>query len=793
MHRRSAPAPTLRLEGGGKGRGAAKTVAARKKPVVEMSVAAGKRADGDNGGAPPLIDVVRDARISNRFLVGLFDIQPADARTVERHRDTLRAFHDRFTGILRDYFKRFPATRRALHEFRHGGGDVEKLVALHLGYFENLMTPGPRRNPVREAERIGELHFRHRIAPVWMMGAYYLYLDALRSDGAVRRAIPAADRRALLAAVAKFLRRDMSLTLEGYWVAANRSLVSEHDEVRKLQEQISAILANIPQYLWSVDVIGNRLLYVSPAGSKLCSQDRAVPLPCLDATVEAHKDLVRAAWQQALEGRRVEIETQTLLHGELRWVRQVFCPYSDPDGRVVRVDGVVEDTTEKKELVQRLHTLATTDALTGLPNRTLFRDRVAQALALASRDHEKQAAVMMLDLNEFKEINDRYGHDTGDAVLVETARRLRAQVRDADTVARLGGDEFALLLPGVLDARHAAGIVAEKIHGCFTEPFPYRENQFFLGVSIGIALCPEHGTEFDTIMKHADLAMYEAKRTDLKYRIFDAIPTEAAGEDARLAGHLRRAIERNELELHFQPKVDLGQRRVEGLEALVRWRHPELGLLPPGRFLGIAERTGLVRPMTDWVLGAATGCWRDLRREGVALRIAINIPARDFYDPRFVERVRGVMAGSGYPGEYLEMELPENAVTGNPEQVARTLGSLHDLGINITIDNYGTGASSLAHLQRLPVSRLKIGKTLVTGMKNDPGNLNVVSSIIAVAHNLKYRAAAVGVEDAETLELLHGLRCDEIQGFFIARPLAAGDIVSWLRTSCWTAVSPAAR
>ena len=732
----------------------------------------------------------RDARMSDRLLVRLLEIRPSDAGIVRRHRRILQAFHQDFAGILRDYLGRFPATRRVMREFRQGGGDADRLVALHVEHFEHLMNTDGRRKGAREGERIGELHFRRRIAPAWMLGVYFLYLDALRTHIAGTSSLTAVKAKSLFRAATKFVRRDMSLTLEGYWIAANRLLLGEHEEVRKLQAEISAILANIPQFLWSVDVADNKLLYMSPAGGRLCAPSAGTPLPCLDATVEAHKDLVRAAWQQALEGHRVEIETETKLNGdERRWVRQLFCPYTDSGGRVVRVDGVVEDTTEKKELMQRLHTLATTDAMTGLPNRTLFRDRVTQALAMASRDHEKQAAVMMLDLNGFKAINDRYGHDAGDAVLVETARRLRVQVRDADTVARLGGDEFAVLLPGVLDARHAAGLVADKIYRGFAEPFSYRENLLALGVSIGIALCPEHGMDFDTVMKHADLAMYEAKRTDLKYRVFDARTPESAPAEARLAGDLRHAIGNNELELHFQPKVDLGRHRVEGLEALVRWRHPELGLLGPERFLGIAERTGLVRPLTDWVLGTVGNHWSDLRREGVALRIAVNIPARDLYDSRFSDRVRGLIAGSGYPGEYLELELPENAVAGSSEQVVRTLGRLCDLGVNITIDDYGNGGASLAHLQQLPVSRLKIGKSLVTGLGAERGNLDIVRSIIAVAHNLRYRAAAVGVEDAETMQMLDRLQCDEIQGFYIARPLPAGEVLAWLRNSGWAASS----
>lgn len=719
----------------------------------------------------------------NEFL----QISPAEITLLRSYHDALMVGAEEFAQVFYRYLLTYPVTAQVLEDYHARGGTIDDLVRKQTQHLFGFLAGHIGTESVLHMERVGQLHYQHRIEPVWIMGAYLLYQNHLLTVLRTSAHIKDADRTALKTTVLKLLFRDMGLMLEGYWDAARGAVTSQTQKVAELQDQITGLLANIPQVLWSVDVVNNRPLYVSPVAYEICSLDISTPIPCLDWTVPEDKPLVRAAWEQALTGNQVEIETRVQRpNGELRWFRRVFYPYADGSGRVVRIDGLMEDTTNAKTMIQRLHTLATTDALTGLPNRTLLNDRLIQAIAAAQRDGQKQIVLMLMDLNHFKEINDTLGHSAGDEVLTLVAQRLRGTLRDTDTLARLGGDEFALVLPDIAHGRSTAERVARKVLQCFHAPFRVAHNELFLGTSIGIVIYPEHGTDIDTLMSRADVAMYSTKNKDPGFMFYAPVLDPNAQKHLQLSADLRHALARDELMLYYQPKIDLRTGGVVGAEALIRWRHPQLGILLPEMFIPLAERAGLIKPITDWVIHSTIKQCRQWHDAGHRLRVAVNVPGRAFQDPSLVGNVSSALLGLSAAPECLEIEITENVLMSDTGLVAKVLRDLTELGITIAIDDFGTGYSSLAYLKQLPLHTLKIDKSFIIDMHNDENDAVIVRSTIDLAHNLGRQVVAEGVETKEAWDLLWVLGCDGAQGFHISRPLPADEFTHWLKTSPWS-------
>lgn len=422
------------------------------------------------------------------------------------------------------------------------------------------------------------------------------------------------------------------------------------------------------------------------------------------------------------------------------------------------------------------------DALTGLPNRTLLMDRLAQAIRTAQRGRHS-LALMLADLDHFKEINDTLGHPVGDAVLQQAAERMRHVVRDSDTVARLGGDEFAFLLPTANDAQ--ARRIAIKLLRAFEAPFVVDGHSLTVGASIGISVFPQHGADGSTLLRRADVAMYEAKRGHRGQALYEREYDLHSARQLAFRNELRTAIAGNQLLLCFQPVLDLASNEVSGVEALVRWRHPRRGVLYPDDFIPLAERTGLIRDLTLWVISSAVEhchAWSSL---GLELRVAVNLSAHNLHDaelPRIVDRI---LAGDGRERSSapvkLRFEITETAVMPGPSQAFEVLNRLSAQGVRISIDDFGTGYSSLAYLKRLPVDELKIDRSFVTSMVHDSDDAVIVRSTIDLAHNIGLRVVAEGVEDEATRELLAAMHCDAVQGYHIGRPMEARELVTWLR------------
>ncbi len=445
--------------------------------------------------------------------------------------------------------------------------------------------------------------------------------------------------------------------------------------------------------------------------------------------------------------------------------------------------GVMRNITERKEQMAALEYQALHDALTDLPNRTLLSDRIAQAILRVQREGS-QLALVLTDLDRFKEINDTLGHQNGDLILQQVSTRLRNALRESDTIARLGGDEFAVLLPSV-DLSQATSIV-HKLIAALDDPLVVDEQPLHIGASFGVAMYPEHGEDESALMRHADVAMYIAKRANLGYTIYDPSKDQHSMRNLALLSELRGAIDRGELMLYYQPKVSLATSSVIGVEALVRWRHPRYGLMSPDSFIPLAEQTGLINPLTQWVIKAAMEQCQKWQMSGLLLPIAVNLSVRNLLDIQFAEQLAILLQAVPHDFRcHLCLEITETAMMADPVRALMILNDLNEMGVILSIDDFGTGYSSLAYIKQLPVSELKIDKSFVMGMSLGDNDAVIVRSTIELAHNLGFKVVAEGVEDEATYHMLAKLHCDVAQGYYISHPLPPADIEMWLHESAW--------
>ena len=462
---------------------------------------------------------------------------------------------------------------------------------------------------------------------------------------------------------------------------------------------------------------------------------------------------------------------------ETRWLLMRGKAIRSPTGEAVRVSGSVTDITDRKTQEAVIEHQALHDSLTGLPNRALLRDRLQHALQLATRQNT-YLAFLVMDLDRFKNINDTLGHHMGDMVLQQVGTRLQRILRPSDTVARLGGDEFAILLP-TTDATYA-NHVAQKIILALKRVFELGRHSLYVGGSLGIAVFPEHGQDAETLIRHADVAMYLAKRSNSSCAFYDPQQDRYSVTRLSLEKDLHDAIDNNSLELYYQPQVDLRTSRVVGVEALLRWKHPQRGMIPPDEMIPIAEQTGLIKPLTMWVLNTALHQCDLWRRQGIHLSMAVNLSVWNLQDPTLVDALKAIFATWNIPPSCLELELTESAMMANPDRALEVLTNLNAMGVRLAVDDFGTGFSSLAYLKRLPVHSLKIDKSFVIGMAHEENNATIVRSTVELAHNLGLSVVAEGVETEEVMGLLARLGCDTAQGYHLGRPMPLADIAQYL-------------
>ncbi len=461
------------------------------------------------------------------------------------------------------------------------------------------------------------------------------------------------------------------------------------------------------------------------------------------------------------------------LFAQLLCINRVLDSHGDVESYV----GICTDVTEKMMSEKHVLQLAHFDTLTNLPNRALFYDRLEQALRRAKRD-SYSLAILFLDLDFFKEVNEAYGHETGDRLLQQIARRLKSLVRASDTVARLDGDEFAFLLDGIRGQKNVAAqsiAIAEEILGSLQNPFDIEQYVIRIGGSVGISLYPNDGEDLANLLKHADLAMYQAKRTRRgTYHFFSDYRYEPYLEKNKLKAELDASLDSMEFVLHYQPKVALADQRIVGFEALIRWQHPQRGLIYPDDFFSVAEETGLSRKIGDWVLNEACRqlkCWFDLGRTD--LSIGVNFSAQQLKDPDLVNKIRKYIDLYNLPPEALEIEITETAMFSDTSHLAIVLKDIAALGIAVSLDDFGVGYSSLNHIKHFPINILKIDKSFVRSVLNSISDQAIVQACISLAKDMGIKTVAEGIEVPEQVQFLKGAGCDYIQGYLVAQPLGS--------------------
>jgi diguanylate cyclase (GGDEF)-like protein/PAS domain S-box-containing protein len=497
-----------------------------------------------------------------------------------------------------------------------------------------------------------------------------------------------------------------------------------------------------------------------------------------EAVIDRARRVLAGELKSTLDHRYVRAD------GLVVWVDVSLSVVPATDGGDGFIIGVIQDLTRRKAAEAALRAQAELnqhqalhDALTGLPNRTLFRDRIEQALHRARRS-EAAVAVLMLDLDRFKEVNDSLGHAAGDALLVEIGRRLDGMLRASDTVARLGGDEFGVLLP---DPTSVADVTtaARRVRAAIQEPVIVQGLPLSVDASIGIAMFPGDGLEVETLLKHADVAMYHAKQENAGVAFYESSRHDDDPVRLTLVGELRRALEERELTLHYQPKASLADGSVRSVEALLRWEHPERGLVPPDAFIPTVQQTGLIMPLAVYVVDEALRQCRAWLDRGLRLAIAVNLSTRNLMDLDFPLEVQSLLAQHGVDGTLLEIEITESTVLADPARTRRVLERLAALGVRVSIDDFGTGYSSLAHLRRLPVDEIKIDRSFVSGMDSDEDDATIVRSTIELGRSLGLDVVAEGVETQAVWDRLAALGCTYAQGYHLSRPLPADALAAW--------------
>jgi diguanylate cyclase (GGDEF)-like protein/PAS domain S-box-containing protein len=485
--------------------------------------------------------------------------------------------------------------------------------------------------------------------------------------------------------------------------------------------------------------------------------------------------------QRVMTGEEVRYEAERVgRDGKKRYVDVHYLPHVGQDGRVLGHFGIVHDITTRKQNEHLLEYLATHDQLTGLPNRNLLSEHMQLALSRGARAGYG-IGVLFVDLDRFKYVNDTLGHDAGDRLLKSVAERFRTNVRGADMVARLGGDEFVVLMDELHDVQEAAAL-ARKLLSVLHEPFPVDGHDLYVTASIGVAVSPGDGLDPASLLKHADVAMYRAKAQGKNdFQFFSAEATAASFEHLMLENALRKAVERNEFVLHFQPIVDLLTGRTEAVETLVRWRHPDLGLVPPAKFIPLAEETGLIVPIGAWVLEEACRQIARLGERGIDdLRVAVNLSPKQFRERDLASTVERALAQSGLEPRRLGLEVTESSMMENPESAAQTLARFREMGVKISIDDFGTGYSSLSFVKRFPIDALKVDQSFIRDIVEDEDDASITRAIIALGRSLRLDIVAEGVESASQLTILRAEGCHKAQGYYFSRPVPADALADWL-------------
>ena len=558
------------------------------------------------------------------------------------------------------------------------------------------------------------------------------------------------------------------------------------EELYRAHQMLQTVLNTIPQRVFWKDLnctyVGCNRAFATDAG--LNNPAEIIGKSDFELAWSGTADRYRADDKRIMEQGSTKLnfdEPQSRADGSLLWLRTSKLPLWDREGKVIGVIGTYEDITERKVAEDRVKFLAFYDALTELPNRALLQDRLSKALANARRQKDR-VALLFLDLDRFKDTNDSLGHSLGDLLLQNVAERLKRCAREQDTVARLGGDEFLIVLTNVKEIADAS-VAAERFMQAMTAEFVVQGHSLSINCSVGISMFPEHGTDGEILIKNADAAMYSAKESGRNnFRFFTEDMNAQGVERLTLENGLRLALDKKELFLVYQPQVDIVSGKIIGLEALLRWQHPTLGLVPPDKFIRIAENCGLIVPIGEWVVRTACRQARKWQDEGLpAVSIAINVSAVQFRQEDFCELIRRVLHETGLAPQYLELELTEGLLLANADVTFSVLQELKAMGLTLAIDDFGTGYSNFNYLRQFRVSKLKIDRSFIRDVAVNPDDAAITTAIISMAKSLNLKVIAEGVEDEAQMSFLRAHQCDEIQGYYFSKPLAVDKVADKLR------------
>ena len=584
--------------------------------------------------------------------------------------------------------------------------------------------------------------------------------------------------------------RDAGNPADRYFIAIKQDITERkraEEELYRAHQMLQTILNTIPQRVFWKDrnctYMGCNRAFATDAG--LNNPAEIIGKSDFDLVWSETAEVYRTDDKLVMEQGSAKLgyeEIQDRPDGGRVWLRTSKLPLSDREGNVTGVIGTYEDITARKLAEERVQYLAYYDALTGLPNRTLLQDRLAKALAGAHRRKDK-VAILFLDLDRFKDINDSLGHSVADLLLQEVAERLKTWAREQDTVARVGGDEFLIVLTGVKDVADAA-VATERIVKVMTAEFVVQGHSLSIGCSVGISIFPEHGADGETLIKNADAAMYSAKENGRnRFQFFTEDMNAQVVERLTLENSLRLALDKKELFLVYQPQMDIATGRITGLEALLRWQHPDLGLVPPDKFIRIAENSGLIVPIGEWVVRTACRQARKWQDEGLpAVSVAVNVSAVQFRQEGFCGLVRKVLQETGLSPQYLELELTESLLLANADLMLPVIRELKAIGLTLAIDDFGTGYSNFTSLRQFRVSKLKIDRSFIRDVAVKPDDAAITTAIISMAKSLNLKVIAEGVEDEAQISFLREHQCDEIQGYYFSKPLAVDKVADKLRS-----------
>jgi len=553
-------------------------------------------------------------------------------------------------------------------------------------------------------------------------------------------------------------------------------------QIERGRGQLQMILDAMPMIISYVDV-QSRYHFLNRAFENWFGTTRALALGRRSRDVIGAElyDSIKPYIDRVMAGEEVRYESERAgRDGKHHFVDVHYLPHRGADGRILGHFGIVHDITARKQNERLLEYLATHDQLTGLPNRNLLSEHMQLALSRGMRSGHG-VGVLFIDLDRFKNVNDTLGHDAGDRLLKAVAERFRTNVRAMDMVARLGGDEFVVLMDELREVQEAA-VLARKLLTVLSEPFVVDGHDLYVSASLGVAVAPEDGLDSSSLLKHADIAMYRAKAQGKNnFQFFSAEATVASFEHLMLENALRKALERDEFVLHFQPIIDLLTGRTETVEALLRWRHPDLGLVSPAKFIPLAEETGLIVPIGAWVLEEACRQIASLSVRGIAdLRVAVNLSPRQFRERNLAETVAQALTKSGFAPTRLGLEVTESSMMENPESAAQILERLRAMGVKISVDDFGTGYSSLSFLRRFPIDTLKVDQSFIRDIDIDEDDASITRAVIAMGRSLRLDIVAEGVETASQLAILRAEGCHRAQGFYFSRPLEIEALAAWL-------------